>query len=384
MNTPGQTEPDAPLAGVRVVEVASVLAGPFAGHLLGLLGAEVIKVESPRHGDPLRVWGAPDGSGNVFGYINAGKKSVAVDLADPAAVERLRALLATADVVVTSGRPGALDRRGLGPRDLHAINPDLVVVSLTAFGDRGPLADRPGYDSVIQSITGLLHSYGVSSDVVSTTLPPLADLVAGLTVAQAALAGLVKVARGRGGSVFETSLYEAVSSLMGTTYARGGAKNDTRPQQSLIFQLRCAGGDLLTVHLSNNERFWRNLCKVVDPSLLDDPRFETYDARRAHYDVLRERLSAAMASRTATHWEEELATADVPAARVLAPSDALAEPQPRALDLLSPHGTWVGAPWRLDGRRPAFPEGVPSIGQDNDLLPDPAATRDESESTDQA
>jgi crotonobetainyl-CoA:carnitine CoA-transferase CaiB-like acyl-CoA transferase len=361
---------DLPLEGVQVLEIASVLAAPFAGHMLELLGADVIKVEPPG-GDPLRKWGSPDGSGGVFGYVNSGKRSVTADLSDPAVVARLRGLLPSCDVVLCSGRPGTLARHGLGPHDCLAINPDLVVIVLTGFGACGPLADRPAYDSVVQSLSGLLHAYGVQGDVVSERLPPLGDLIAGLVASQAALAGLVRSARGRGGCVAETSLYEAMCSVMGTAYVRADPRAAKRSLQSLIFQLRCADGVHVTVQLSTSDQFWRKLCAATDPELAEDGRFATYGGRIAHYEELHRRLAKKFASRPSGEWDEVLAAADVPAGRILAATDAVREPQLAALGMLTENEdgeAWIGAPWQFNGRRPPQAPHAPSLGEDNELL----------------
>lgn len=359
------TDRPGPLAGVRVLEIATVLAGPFAGHLLHLLGAEVIKVEGPG-GDPFRTWGAAPGeTGEMFSWANAGKRSLVVDFAeDPEAATAVLQQVQSADVLLVSGRPGALDRRGLSHEACLAANPDLVVASLSGFGVEGPLRDRPAYDSVIQAVSGLLWSYGVRSDVVSTSLPSLADMVGGLVLAQGALAGLVSVGRGGGGRVIETSLYEALGTVMAPTYLRASGEGD-RLQQSLIFQLPCSDGEELVVHLSTSDSFWRKLAGALDPALLDDERFSTYAGRTRHYDQLRARLAAAVVGDSAHAWASVLTDADVPASPVLTPGQARDHEQARATGLVvrAVDGrVSVGAPWRIDGARPGPRGDAPGLG----------------------
>ena len=207
------TEPR-PLEGITVVELGSSVAGPYCGKVLAELGAEVFKVENPAGGDTSRGWGpALDGGASmVFEAMNKGKRSVTVDLADPAELDRLRELIATrADVVFQNLRPGAAERYGVGPAVMLARNPRLVYCNLGAFGNAGPMRDLPGYDPLMQAFTGLASVTGEAGGPPVRVGAPVVDIGAGMWAVIGILAALRRRdAIGRGG-VVDTSLFETRS-----------------------------------------------------------------------------------------------------------------------------------------------------------------------------
>lgn len=206
-----------PLAGVRVVDCSTVLAGPLACQLLGDFGADVIKVEHPRGGDPLRTHGlSKDGVGLWWSMVGRNKRSVGLYLGDPDGAEVFKRLVATADVLVENFRPGTLERWGLGPDVLRALNPGLVVVRVTGFGQDGPYASRPGFGTLAEAMSGFAHITGEPDG--RPTLPPfgLADSIAGISAALSAVLGLYhRDAHAGGGQVVDLAILEPLITVLG-------------------------------------------------------------------------------------------------------------------------------------------------------------------------
>jgi crotonobetainyl-CoA:carnitine CoA-transferase CaiB-like acyl-CoA transferase len=359
-----------PLAGIRVIELGSYIAAPYAGALLASLGAEVIKVESPGDGDPFRR--AQGTQSPYFAQYNAGKKSLAVGLKDPHGVALVRALIRESDVILENFRPGKLKALGLGPDDCRADHPTLIYASVSGFGDGGALSQRPAYDSVAQSVTGL---YSLLNDAGEPrpTGAPMADLISGIVTAAGILAELVGRFRTGAGARVETSMFESVSALTidSMTQLFETGVSPTRPSrhpQAQLFCVRTASGQFLTIHLSSSEKFWRRFAEVIGhPELVTDPRFADYPARVANYPQLTEVASAVFATRDAATWEAALLAADLPFAPVLRLDEVAAHPQTQGLQLLQDAPgtatTLVRAPWRLDGERPARGAVVPEVGE---------------------
>jgi crotonobetainyl-CoA:carnitine CoA-transferase CaiB-like acyl-CoA transferase len=357
-----------PLAGIRVLEFASMLSGPFAGMLLRLLGAEVIKVERTG-GDPFRGYG---GFSSHFANFNAGKKSVVVDLNDARGREAALKLIETADVLLENSRPGQMEKLGLSEHDCRLLNPRLVYVGISGFGLTGPLADRPAYDAIGQAMSGLMDA--LTTDAAPSVGPALGDVVSGLVGVSAVLAGLA----GRGvsgtGSTVQTSMIEALGCVISDAllhYTAHGSERTRadRSTRSQVFSLKCADGKYVMIQLSGSQKFFANLLRLVGKSeLLSDDRFATYAARMENQPAMQEILQVIFSDKGSVEWEELLAAADVPSGPVLSVAEVVAHPQTEALEMFGPveqdGSRRYRGPWMIDGHRPPTPGPAPLLGQD--------------------
>jgi len=325
------------LEGIRVVEFANYVSGPYAGMLLGDFGAEVIKVEAPDGGDPFRGWGRIEYS-PTFGSVNRNKKSVVLDLKSAEGLAAARALTRTADVLIENFRTGTMERLGLGYEQLSRDNPRLVWCSITGFGPTGPYASRPGYDTVGQSVSGLL-SLLTDLDRPRPMGISLSDHLAGITACNGILGALVARGRTGKGQRVETSLLEATVSFLGENAARyfeNGKVPDraARTHQAQVYAFVGSDGKPFVIHLSTPAKFWKGLANVVGrPQWIDDARFATKEARSRHYDVLHGELAAIFKTDTRDNWLAKLQAADVPAASLNRLDEVFADPQVKHLGL---------------------------------------------------
>jgi formyl-CoA transferase len=359
-----------PLEGIRVLEIAAYISGPYAGAILASLGAEVVKIEPPE-GEAFR---RKDGNRSAyFVQYNVGKKSVALDLKAPAAIGAIKAMLPGFDVLIENMRPGKMDQLGLGAAACRAINPRLIYTSVSGFGSGGPLVDRPAYDSIGQSIGGLYSILNDPGDVrLSGTC--MADLITAINVALGILGALVgRGAAGKGVHV-ETSVMEAVSTITIDALTQAFDENldpvrQTRHPQAQNFCLRTASGDSITMHLSSSEKFWRALLRATGRvDLLADPRFTRFQDRVVpeHYFVIKGIMEAEFVRHSREEWERRLTEADVPFAPALTIREVAAHPQTEWLGMMdeSDNGrALVRAPWRFDGTRPTRDHHAPHVGE---------------------
>ncbi|MDV8070925.1 CoA transferase [Rhodococcus sp. IEGM 1366] len=358
-----------PLDGIRVLEFGGYIAGPYATSILGSLGADVVKVEKST-GDDFRR-----GMGNASPYFvqyNAGKRSMAVDLKSSAGVDVVKSLLPHYDVLVENLRPGKMSALGLGNDECRAINNSLIYVSVTGFGNTGPLRDRPAYDTIGQAFGGL---YSLLSPADNTGLSGtiLADLVTGMSTAMGVLAAVVGRSRNGGSSYVETSILEAVSTLTIDALTQGFSTGEdptlaSRHPQAQNFCLRTSTGDDIAVHLSNSDTFWTRLCQAIDrPGLLVDTRYREYRAREQNYAELKIELEKVFVSQGSDYWEKRLISYDVPFAPVLGMSGYATHPQVDELQVIaySEDGTvpLVRPPWRFDSVRPERHHSAPRVGE---------------------
>jgi formyl-CoA transferase len=325
------------LDGIRVIEFANYVSGPYAGMLLGDFGAEVIKVESPDGGDPFRGWGRVEYS-PTFGSVNRNKKSVVLDLKSAGGLAAARALVHTADVLIENFRTGTMERLGLGYEEVSGDNPGLVWCSITGFGSSGPYASRPGYDTVGQSLSGLL-SLLTDLDQPRPMGISLSDHLSGITACNGVLAALVARGRSGKGQRIDTSLLEATVSFCGENAARffenGKVPNRaTRTHQAQVYAFAAADGKPFVLHLSTPTKFWQALAQVAGrPEWLDDPRFATKEARGRHYDVLQAELAKIFKTDGRATWLAKLQAADVPAAALNTLDEVFSDPQVQHLGL---------------------------------------------------
>jgi formyl-CoA transferase len=336
--------PGGPLAGVHVLDLARVLAGPYAAMLLGDLGAEVIKVERPGAGDDTRRWGPPflptgDGAESTyFLSVNRGKRSVAVDLKDPGERVFVEELVRWADVLIENFRPGVMDRLGLGDDRLEELNPRLIRVAISGFGETGPDRDRVGYDQILQAEGGLMSLTGTAASPAVKVGVPIADVSAGLFGVIGALGALVERARSGRGQRVSTSLLGAqvgIHTFQATRYLIAGQvpgpSGNHHPTVAPYGVFDAADGPLVIA--VGNEDIWRRFAPLagLDPA---DSRFATNALRLGNLAGLHEILNASLARRTVADWMQTLRQAGVPAGELKTLDRVYDSEQARAEDLI--------------------------------------------------
>jgi formyl-CoA transferase/CoA:oxalate CoA-transferase len=360
-----------PLAGARVVDVTSSLAGPTATQLLAALGADVVKVE-PLSGDHARAWGPPflEGESAMFLASNAGKRSLAVDLGNERGREIVLRLADRADVFLQSLRPGAAERRGLDAAALRARNPRLVHCSIGAFGAHGPLSEQPGYDPLIQAASGIMSVTGESGGPPVRVGVSLVDIGTGVWAALGVLAALFERERTGTGRTLELSLYETALSLLayqlvgylGTAFVPG-REGSAFPQIAPYQSFPARDGELMIV--AANDKLFGALCVVLGlPELAGDPRFRTNPDRVANRVELVALLEARTRERESAELLAALVAAGVPASPVHDVGEAARQPQTEALGILQSLGdlVTVAAPLSADGERVLHRLPPPALG----------------------
>lgn len=333
-----------PLEGVRVVEMANVISGPFTGMLLADLGAEVIKVEMPGKGDVFRQW-AGDSSrlSPPFAAFNRRKRSVTIDVHDAEGVEAYLALAATSDVVLENFRPGVLDKMGVGEDAVRGRNPSVVYCAISGVGQTGPESHLPTYDAIAQAKSGLTSQL-TSMAAPEPVGPPLSDQITGMYAAYAILGALHQRQRDGEGQRVDVSMLSAAMSFQTiavTNKLMTGEVPDliSRAKRSQTYAVVGSDGAPFAIHLSTPHKFWVGLTDVVGmPELRDDERFATKPDRIRNYQTLATVLAEVFATRPRSEWLDVLRTADVPAGPVNTIAEALADEQVRHLDLIQTFG----------------------------------------------
>lgn len=328
-----------PLAGIRVIDLSAVVSGPMAAGMLADQGADVIKVE-PEKGDLTRVIGpAQDGITGLFAAINRGKRSIVLDLKQAEARAVLKDLLATADVVIENFRPGAMARLGFSYEAVKAFNPRVVYLSISGFGQTGPLSQVRVYDPVIQAVAGFADAHPDPRSGEPQLLQTLmCDKLTGLTAAQAVTAALFARERNGQGQKIELSMLDAAVSFLWPEAFYNHALLDDPPPPLPEFGStqrlwRCKDGWLALITPQNEE--FAAMCRVFGvPELITDPRFVTIATRRLHQNALRELTDPIVAQRGVDELTAELAAAGVPAGRVNTKSQLPHDPQVRHNALL--------------------------------------------------
>lgn len=365
-----------PLSGALVVEIGHSVAAPFAGLLLGQLGAEVIKVEHPDGGDHARSWGPPvrDGAAALFQAMNREKFGVALDLRDAKDCEKLRRLIIErADVVIQNLRPGSIEALGLGGAQLTSAQPRLIYCNLSAFGDEGPLARKPGYDPLMQAYGGLMSVTGEPGRPPVRVGVSIIDMAAGMWSVIGILSALHERTRTGAGGIIGTSLFETALAWMSThvaEYSAGGPEaqrfGSGAPQIVPYEMFSTADGGLL-VAAGNNALFAR-LCQVLDRQhWLQDERFSSNQARVRNRIELSSLLQEIFAARPLAEWRAQLDAASIPNAPLQSIAAVMSDAQTRALQIMQAvpgipmHA--VGLPIRFDGARPALRLPAPQLGE---------------------
>ena len=326
-----------PLAGVRVLDLSNVLAGPFCAYQLALLGADVTKVEHPQGGDLARRLGADKDAaarnmGASFVAVNAGKRSITLNLKDPRGKAIFLDLVEDADVLVENFRPGVMDRLGLGYDQLSRLNPRLVYCAISGFGDSGELAPRPAYDQIIQGMAGVMSVTGDPESAPLRVGYPVSDTVGGLTAAFGICAALVDARTTGHGRRLDVSMLEATLATMGwvvSNYLNAGV--EPAPMGNENFTAAPSGtfgtGDGLLNIAANETRQFEGLCEAIGrPDLPRDERFSARHLRKQHRAELKAEIESALAGDSAAHWEMRLLERGVPVGRVLSVPEILAHP----------------------------------------------------------
>lgn len=332
-NTP--TERPLPLAGVRVLDIATMAAAPWSATYLAEFGADVIKVEMPGTGDHQRHWGTPKkGVGLFWKSMSRNKRSVTLNLGVKQGADLFKRLVADVDVVIENFRPGTLERWGIGYETLKEINPRLVLLRVTGFGQTGPYASRPGFGTLAESLTGFAHLTGHPSGPPTLPNGPLADGLAGVTGAFAVMVGLYyRDARGGVGQQIDLSLCEPLLRLLepalmdydqlGIGRGRIGNRSDhVAPRNTYL----CGDGRWLSISASAQSIFERLMDAIGRPELRTDPRFAVNSARVANVEELDEIIGAWMRRRPRAEALEHLEAAQVAAAPVYDIPDIFADP----------------------------------------------------------
>lgn len=370
-----------PLASVRVLEFCQVAAGPFCGLLLADFGADVVKVEPPE-GDALRAWPPlSQGYSENFASLNRGKRSIALDLKQPADHALALRLADEADVIVENNRPGVMQRLGLGPAALAARRPQAVYCSISAYGQDGPRGGEGGFDLTIQAAAGVMSVTGEPGGAPVKAGVPIADFASGLYAAYTIAALLARVRAGGPGGHIDVPMFGATlaiaalqtSEFFGT--GRNPAPLGSAHPRNAPYQAYAARDGHFAIAAGNN-RLWAAVCETVGvPELLDDERFLTPTLRARHQRELKALLDPHFARRDVADWLSAFSAAGVPHAPINGYREALADPQATHLQLVQPqvlpggHATrTVGCPLRLDGlpvpvdtRPPALDEHGPAL-----------------------
>ena len=352
------------MSGLVVLDLTRVLAGPLCTMLLGDMGADVIKIEDPGHGDDTRAW-APfvDGWSTYYLGVNRNKKSIALDLKSPDGAALLRAMIAKADVLVENFRPRTLARLGFGPDEARALNERLIYCSISGYGSTGPRRDLPGYDLVIQGESGLMDVTGFPETGPTKVGVAITDCLAALYAVQGILLAHTSRARTGKGQFIDIALLDSAVSVLGlptgivaATGTGPGRLGNEHPSLAPYEPYRAADG--FVVVAVANPRLWTRFCAAVGAGALEhDPRFATNSDRLRHRAELKEAIVERFRDQSVDSLIERLSAAGVPCGRVRTIEDVLRDPQLAARDM------WVDLPAGADAVRvPGNPiklSGVP-------------------------
>ena len=371
-----------PFSDLVVIELGHSVAAPFAGQIFGELGAEVIKIEK-KDGDDARKWGPPfvEGASTFFQSLNRNKTSVVCDLRLQSDRDALLALIRErADIVIQNLRPGQTESLGLDGESLRALKPSLIYCNLGAFGRSGPLAERPGYDPLMQAFGGIMSTTGEPGRPSVRVGASIVDMGTGMWAVIGILTALRERERSGQGSVVDVSLFETAtcwSSLLASQYLGAGVLPEKQGSGAagIVPYKAYATLDGEVVIAAGSDGLFRSLAKVVGhPEWLDDTRFTDNPSRVQNQAALYAMLDAIIARQDSAHWVRELEAAGIPCAPVQSIAQMVEHPQTDALGLVQPvPGTgmkFLGLPLSFDGRRPAPRFAPPKLGEHTgELLP---------------
>lgn len=334
----GQTAPktEGPLSGVRVVEMGQLIAGPFCGQLLGDLGADVIKIEEPNNGDPMRQWGQAQVEGDSFWWsiLGRNKRSVTLNLRDSEGQEVARELIDSADIVLENFRPGSMEKWGLDYDTLSKDRPELIMVRVSGFGQSGPYSSRAGYGSIGEAMGGLRYIVGDPEKPPSRVGISIGDSLAGMFATMGTLAALHERNRSGRGQVVDSSIYESVLGLMESLipdWTLGGVQRERTgailPKIAPSNVYPTKDGQWLII-AANQDTVFRRLCAAMgNPQMADDERFATHVPRGEHQAELDELVGAFSCQHTADELIALLNEYSVPVGRIFRVQDMLSDPQ---------------------------------------------------------
>ncbi|HSV38889.1 MAG TPA: CoA transferase [Nocardioidaceae bacterium] len=367
-----------PLTGVRVIDLSSMMSGPWAADIMGDQGADVIKVEVPNKGDHVRsLPNRHGGMSAMFVNVNRSKRSLTLNLKEPEGVEVLKQLVASADVLVQNFRPGVVERLGIGYDDLAAVNPRLVYLSMSGFGERGPLVGQRVYDSLIQALTGLTTVQAGSDSerprLIRTILP---DKLSAVVASQAVTAALFARENTGEGQHIRLSMLEAVLSfLWASDMGAYTFKEKPVPLEeggSFIDLIYESSDGYLTVATNSNGE-WQSMCKALGhPEWIEDERFSTPVGRSENINERLKLIQEVLIDNTNKHWLDLLDEYDVPAAPILKRSEVIEHPQVLAAEIIVENQhpdagplRQARVPARFLGTPPSAPRGAPRLGAHN-------------------
>ncbi|KQY68931.1 CoA-transferase [Ensifer sp. Root142] len=370
------------LDGLRILDLTNVLAGPYCAYQLALLGADVIKVETPLGGDLARQLGASaqlnaQGMGASFLAQNAGKRSITLDLKNETDKQHFLQLVATADALVENFRPGVMERLGFGYDTLKVIRPDLVYCAISGFGQDGPMRDNPAYDQIIQGLSGIMSITGTTETAPLRVGYPVADTLGGLFGAFAVVSALLRRSRSGEGAFLDVSMLECTLSALGwpvSNYlisgvepaAMGNENMTAAPSGSFI-----TGDGLLNIAANKQEQFVALCDEIGRPELANDPRFEKPDERKRRRGELKLLIEQALAQAPAVEWERRFNRRGIPAGRILTIPQILSEDQVIGRKLMTTFPESDGADrltvvrggFLVDGEPPVPSRRPPRLGE---------------------
>jgi crotonobetainyl-CoA:carnitine CoA-transferase CaiB-like acyl-CoA transferase len=324
------------LAGIRVVDLTRILSGPFCSMFLADMGAEVIKIEEPGEGDPVRKQGAAvNGYSLYFANFNRNKRSLTLDLRSEEGKEILRSLIRRADVVVNNYRPGVMDKMGFGRAELRALKADIISCHVTGFGLSGPYADRPSFDFIAQAMSGFMSVNGFADGPPMRAGPPISDLVAGQQAAMGILAALVRRHRTGEGEEVSTALTDGMTSMLAflasNYFATGKLPLRTGNDHALAspYGLFEASDGQIAVAPSNDTFYFKLLDALDLGHLREHPDFLTNDDRYLHRGAINAEINARTREKSVAHWIAAINRAGVPCGRVLDMAQVFDDPQTR-------------------------------------------------------
>lgn len=373
-----------PLAGLRVIEMGQLIAGPFAGKTFGEFGAEIIKIEPPGVGDPLRRWREMDGDTSLWWHVQSrNKKSVTLDLKQPEGQEIVRRLVRDADILIENFRPGTLEKWNLGYEALSAINPGLILVRISGFGQTGPYRDRPGFGVIGESMGGLRYLTAEPGRPPVRVGVSLGDSLGALYAVIGALVALRDRAQNGGrGQVVDVALYESVFAIMESLLPEydvrglvrqpgGGALPGITPSNSYP----CREGRYVLIAGNGDSIFKRLMRAIGRADLADDPRFEHNDGRTAHATFLDDAIGAWTRERPLEEVLAMLERAEVPAGNVFTVADIASDPHYAARGMIEAITLPGGGSLRVPGIVPKLSDTPgrvggpgPALGQHTDEI----------------
>ena len=371
--------PPGPLAGLRVLDLTRVLAGPYCTMILADLGADVVKIERPKSGDEARGFGPflPSGFSAYFAGLNRGKSSIALDLKTGDDKKTFLRLVRQADVLVENYRPGVMDSLGIGPAALKALNPKLIFASASGFGQTGPDRDRPAYDVIIQAMSGLMSITGHAANEPARVGASISDIATGMFTVIGILAALRQRDQTGRGATLDLAMLECTVAILENAIARCALRGHapeplgTRHPSITPFQAFPTSDGSIVI-AAGNDALWRRLCDVLEcPEMGDDPRLCSNAARTENQAHLEGLVSERTRTRTTGDWLELLNDAMIPAGPIRTIADVIHDEHLCSRGIFHRiHGFGdesfisAGSPIRIDGRNPTLSERAPELGQD--------------------